>query len=848
MPRHLTLPLYVLASLAAAATLSAQTSSISLLFPFVTNQDGDDTRLILDNLSGDAPSTTAQAGACTFHFFGDAAKGPGPASFTTDSVSAGAQLDISISAVAADFAGYVVADCDFPAAAGRTIIRSGAGQTFYEGDAEVIAKDGAPLAVEVRPLLFSYATNAPGLDTRIVVSNTTLDSLGTGPQIGACRVDYFGENAPASQRSTIIPAGGRLDFTLSAGAPALGVNGAPGFSGYLTITCEFARARGFSAITEGQASAIAGFGLTPEVLNIPIIVFPIEPDPNASPHVSPLLIAHANTRGDYETVLALSNTSLDSLGTAPDSGACTINYHGDGGAPPVAPQILSLNAGDQAVFPLSLGDPARTVGPAPNFRGHLSVSCDFDRARAVALVTARPGVQPLAAFAQTAELLELPRNSAPAPVTHSYVSNQAGEDRVVVLANTSVDGFGTAASSGACVVTYRGSVLGGGAPPDPVVVPLPAGGTRSIVLSRGLPALGVPPAPGFQGYLHSSCDVASTRGADYRIEAPANLAPYCDVDGTPGVNPSDVVALTNRLGESVPLGDPADPDGDALITDADVQYCNGIASPVTPNPPPTEPPPDDPPPTTPPTTPPPPPPATADLRVRVDASLRTVRPQRPLELTVRVTNFGPSTAAEANVVVQLPFALNGVEAPAECTGSGRTYDCALGALGPNVTVELRFNGIVSSSASAQLVGSAIVGSATADPAPKNNTANRIVPLDTQADIAASAYFIPSGQTSGRLTVSVTNRGPARAEGVRLEARLPFDFDLRERPAGCTLASQVLVCGIGALSPGRTKAYLLDVRVAPLAQGPFTTVVTGSATTSDHKPLNNTYQLSAATPQ
>jgi len=82
-----------------------------------------------------------------------------------------------------------------------------------------------------------------------------------------------------------------------------------------------------------------------------------------------------------------------------------------------------------------------------------------------------------------------------------YVTNQGGFDTGLVVANTTVDPFGTAAQTGTVTINYYGSTTGGGAaPPAQVSAAVPAGGQLIWSLSSG-GNFGVAATPGFQGYI-----------------------------------------------------------------------------------------------------------------------------------------------------------------------------------------------------------------------------------------------------------------------------------------------------------------------------------------------------------
>ena len=82
-----------------------------------------------------------------------------------------------------------------------------------------------------------------------------------------------------------------------------------------------------------------------------------------------------------------------------------------------------------------------------------------------------------------------------------FVTNQAGFDTGIALANTSLDTFGTGAQQGTVSLTYFGSTAGGGAAPPPFTTQVvPAGQELIFNLSSG-GNFGVPATPGFSGYI-----------------------------------------------------------------------------------------------------------------------------------------------------------------------------------------------------------------------------------------------------------------------------------------------------------------------------------------------------------
>lgn len=109
----------------------------TLLFPFVTNQSGFDTGLVVSNTSEDwgLSAIEPQDGECEIHYIGTDTSGEMPPNDVTDSdVEAGTQLVWLLSSGgthglvgAPDFQGYILAACDFQYAHGYAFITDGFG-------------------------------------------------------------------------------------------------------------------------------------------------------------------------------------------------------------------------------------------------------------------------------------------------------------------------------------------------------------------------------------------------------------------------------------------------------------------------------------------------------------------------------------------------------------------------------------------------------------------------------------------------------------------------------------------------------------------------------------------------
>jgi hypothetical protein len=82
-----------------------------------------------------------------------------------------------------------------------------------------------------------------------------------------------------------------------------------------------------------------------------------------------------------------------------------------------------------------------------------------------------------------------------------FVTNQAGFDTGIALANTSLDPFGTTPQNGTVTLNYYGNTTGGGAAPAAQTSQTVPAGTELIFTLSGGGNLGIAATPGFSGYI-----------------------------------------------------------------------------------------------------------------------------------------------------------------------------------------------------------------------------------------------------------------------------------------------------------------------------------------------------------
>jgi len=92
----------------------------ALLYPYVINVNGFDTGLAVANTTTDPFGTSAQAGTCSFYFYGSSA--PTTIPFVTPIVASGTVYANLASTLAPGFDGYMIANCNFQDAHGFAFV------------------------------------------------------------------------------------------------------------------------------------------------------------------------------------------------------------------------------------------------------------------------------------------------------------------------------------------------------------------------------------------------------------------------------------------------------------------------------------------------------------------------------------------------------------------------------------------------------------------------------------------------------------------------------------------------------------------------------------------------------
>jgi hypothetical protein len=107
-----------------------------------------------------------------------------------------------------------------------------------------------------------------------------------------------------------------------------------------------------------------------------------------------------------------------------------------------------------------------------------------------------------------------------------FVTNQAGFDTGITIANTGLDSSGVVGTAGACTVHYFGKLSNGNPPPalsETTNIQVAPGQTISFVLSSGGSG-GLVGSPNFQGYIEIDCAFPFAHGFSFITDGPIGQA------------------------------------------------------------------------------------------------------------------------------------------------------------------------------------------------------------------------------------------------------------------------------------------------------------------------------------
>jgi hypothetical protein len=241
--------------------------------------------------------------------------------------------------------------------------------------------------------------------------------------------------------------------------------------------------------------------------------------------------------------------SMSGASSAAGGGVIEVNYSGTTGyatyevvnSDPTVPEQANVD-----VFVAFVSATSQNL-PAP---GVSTVAASFAPISTVATASATAPIPRFTNLSSPSNSFSI--NLCTCNLLFPFVTNQAGFDTGVALANTSLDTFGTSAQQGTVKLTYFGSTAGGGAAPPPFTTQtVPAGQELIFNLSSG-GNFGMPATPGFEGYIIATAnfqychafvfisDVGAQKLAEgylaIQLDFPFNLTPIGSRTGVNGEN------------------------------------------------------------------------------------------------------------------------------------------------------------------------------------------------------------------------------------------------------------------------------------------------------------------------
>jgi hypothetical protein len=276
---------------------------------------------------------------------------------------------------------------------------------------------------------------------------------------------------------------------------------------------------------------MARFANVPAGVSLYASLYPVVSCSDCGPSSRPAITAVRNATSNTLTMGRLVST--DSNGAGAFSGVVATNNSSFDGGAATAPISLNNGAGT-AVWEVMNADPlttqtyefgigvsyvANTSNNLPGL-GSATVAGSF---APLSTVTTASASAPVPRFADTSTARTIFTISAcTTNLLFVFLTNQAGFDSGIAIANTSVDPFGTAPQSGPCKLNYYGETTGGGAAPAAQTsAVIPGGKTLTAVLSTG-GTFGITATPGFQGYMIAQCQFQYAHGFAFISDVGAN--------------------------------------------------------------------------------------------------------------------------------------------------------------------------------------------------------------------------------------------------------------------------------------------------------------------------------------
>jgi uncharacterized repeat protein (TIGR01451 family) len=204
----------------------------------------------------------------------------------------------------------------------------------------------------------------------------------------------------------------------------------------------------------------------------------------------------------------------------------------------------------------------------------------------------------------------------------------------------------------------------------------------------------------------------------------------------------------------------------------------------------------------------------------------------PISYTIKVTNFGPSTALDSVMTDNVPGVVTGVTAacgaqqgggqcPATVGVAGNAVSATIPSLPAGASVVFTIQGQLTNSASGDLDNTASIATAPGviDPSPDNNSSVARTKVTPLADLTITKKRVDGAalvQAGGTVVyeIVVTNKGPAMASGVGVKDDLPAALLNATWTCSVTGQADCDTTKPGTDAAGANSVLLSNVSIAP----------------------------------
>lgn len=212
-----------------------------------------------------------------------------------------------------------------------------------------------------------------------------------------------------------------------------------------------------------------------------------------------------------------------------------------------------------------------------------------------------------------------------------------------------------------------------------------------------------------------------------------------------------------------------------------------------------------------------------------------------LVYTLTVTNSGPSSAEDVQVVDNLPADVIYQSDNAGCTENAGVVTCALGLIGAGGESTVAITTGVAPGAAGTITNTAGVSADTPDPNTENNAATAETTINAEADLSLSKVGTPDPVPAGAsltYALTVTNTGPSDATGVQVVDTLPPGLIFQSATAGCAHSAGAVTCALGTVAAGVVTPVTITALVDTDAPGSLENAAEVSADTPDPNTADN----------